>query len=180
MRADRGQKWTNRPREGQTGRQMDGLMKLSSSVWEICHAQLRNSCLRVRIQFARLLVLIHLSEYPNELCSASLWIWRPSSQGTLSSFWAWSINHPLLKLQSVGRFQLRMRLVRDTVGGLMWGLYFCSQPQQTGEPQTSTSLINNECQGERRWTVDPRVSLWAHSQTSQALCHCLLQGNWHN
>lgn len=123
----------------------------------------------MRIQFARLLVLIHLSEYPNELCSASLWIWRPSLQGTLSSFWAWSINHPLLKLQSVGRFQLRMRLVRDTVGGLMWGLYFCSQPQQTGEPQTSTSLINNECQGERRWTVDPRVSLSSQSNLPGSL-----------
>lgn len=180
MRADRGQKWTNRPREGQTGRQMDGLMKLSrfclgnlsrtikkflpTSENSICQTACAHSSLRVS-KWTLLSLAVDLKAF---------------LAGDAASFWAWSINHPLLKLQSVGRFQLRMRLVRDTVGGLMWGLYFCSQPQQTGEPQTSTSLINNECQGERRWTVDPRVSLWAHSQTSQALCHCLLQGNWHN
>lgn len=144
------------------------------SVRTICHAQLRNLCLQVRIQFARLLVLIQLAEYPNELCSAprsSPWIWRPSSQGgegTLSSFWAWSINHPVLKLQSVRRFQLRMNLVapvRDTARELMWGLYFSSQ-QQTGEPQTSTSLINNERRGWRRLTPDPLVPLWAQDRTS--------------
>lgn len=42
------------------------------SVRTICHAQLRKPCLRVRIQFASLLVLIHLAEYPNELSTKIL------------------------------------------------------------------------------------------------------------
>lgn len=50
------------------------------------------------------------------------------------------------KLQSVGRFQLRVNVVapaRDTARGLMRGLYFSSW-KRTGEPQPPIILINDE------------------------------------
>lgn len=59
------------------------------------------------------------------------------------------LDRSIIHFLKFGRFQLRMNLVapvRDTLRELMWGLYFSSQ-QQTGEPQTSTTLINNECCG---------------------------------
>lgn len=54
--------------ETQTNGRLD--WNFPDSVQTICHAQLRKPRLRVRIQFARLLVLVHLAEYPNGLRSA--------------------------------------------------------------------------------------------------------------
>lgn len=71
--------------ESWTNRRFDE-WNFPDSVRTICHAQLSKPRLRVRIQFAGPLVLIQLTEYPNELCSArgsSRWIWRPSSQDGL-------------------------------------------------------------------------------------------------
>lgn len=93
---------------------------------------------------------------------------RSRRRGDVPSFWAWSINHPVLKLQSVRRFQLRMNVVapaRDTARGLMWGLYFSSW-RQTGEAQPSIILINDESWGWKNLSLDPAVLLWAQDHIS--------------
>ena len=107
----------------------------------------------------------------------SKWSGRDPGRGEgtpWSSCRAWSINHPALKLQSVGRFQLRA----STCQG--WALCF-PLAADWGAP---TGLINNEFWGGRRPSLDPLVPVWAQHpappwslNSSESLSHWLLWGS---
>lgn len=105
----------------------------------ICHAQLRKPFLWARIQFAGLLVLVQLTRI--QMNSALRQHPHRGSEGlpfaqqradAVECLGLINQSSSFLKLQSVRRFQLRLSpaaAVRDTVSGLMWGLYFSSRLQ---------------------------------------------------